>query len=373
MKNSHQNMTFEEIENEASSENSFGYFWTTLVEGVVAYVCKNKSFPPQSWGYSGHGQSELEWSEADLIELADWVIHEKIKKHNQHLTILYQVKDRDVASIFRLLVQPVTWAIKDKRLNSVDGNAVRLIKEILKDEHDIVLKMTTPTSDPTFETTIDKLVVELKKVPQHWDYSSPLTRRGTPRKNLPPVFRKTELGQICDQIVGMKPIPASNQIWRAVQSVLPAHEGTQAGQKKGAGAEHLLSLIQMESDDDPFTKIASEQDKRNANLGGADDYGQGSESDHRLRLVAEEFRKRLTADEERVMLLIMHPDFTHLPQAVKAEALGAVDLMSQKAILNSLKEKSQAIGTEFNLTDENCNTALKLAANAISRESEVWS
>ena len=113
MKNSHQNMTFEEIENEASSENSFGYFWTTLVEDVVAYVCKNKSFPPQSWGYSGHGQSELEWSEADLIELADWVIHEKIKKHNQHLTILYQVKDRDVASIFRLLVQPVTWAIKD--------------------------------------------------------------------------------------------------------------------------------------------------------------------------------------------------------------------------------------------------------------------
>ena len=236
-----------------------------------------------------------------------------------------------------------------------------------------MLKMTTPTSDPTFETTIDKLVVELKKVPQHWDHSSPLTRRGTPRKNLPPVFRKTELGQICDQIVGMKPIPASNQIWRAVQSVLPAHEGTQAGQKKGAGAEYLLSLIQMESDDDPFTKIASEQDKRNVNLGGADDYGQGSESDHRLRLVAEEFRKRLTADEERVMLLIMHPDFTHLPQAVKAEALGAVDLMSQKAILNSLKEKSQAIGTEFNLTDENCNTALKLAANAISRESEVWS
>ena len=154
--------------------------------------------------------------------------------------------------------------------------------------------------------------------------------------------------------------------------MLPAREGTQAGQKKLAGAEYLLSLTQMDSDD-PFTKIASEQDKRNANLGGADDYGQSSESDHRLRLVAEEFRKRLTADEERVMLLIMHPDFTHLPQAVKAEALGAVDLMSQKAILNSLKEKSQAIGTEFNLTDENCNTALKLAANAISRESEVWS
>ena len=74
-----------------------------------------------------------------------------------------------------------------------------------------------------------------------------------------------------------------------------------------------------------------------------------------------------------IMLVIMHPDFTHLPQAVKAEALGAVDLVSQKAILNSLKEKSQAIGAEFNLTDENCNTALKLAANAISRESEVWS
>lgn len=105
------------------------------------------------------------------------------------------MKDRDVASIFRLLVQPVTWAIKDKRLNSVDGNAVRLIKEILKDEHGIVLKMTTPTSDPTFETTIDKLVVELKKVPQHWDHSSPLTRRGTPRKNLPPVFRKRNWGK----------------------------------------------------------------------------------------------------------------------------------------------------------------------------------
>ena len=372
MRNSKLSMTFEEIESEASSEKSFGYFWTTLVEEVVAHVCQNKSFPPQSWGYSGHGQSELEWSEADIIELADWVINEKIKKHNQHLTILYQVKDREVESIFRLLIQPVTWAIKDKRLNSVDGNAVRLIKEILKDEYGVVLKMTTPTSDPTFDTTIENLVVELKKVPQHWDHSSPLTRRGTPRKNLPPVFRKTELGHVCGQIVGMKPMPASNQIWRAVQSVLPAREGTQAGQRKVAGAEHLLNLREMESED-PFTKIASEQDERNANPGESEDYGQVWESDQRLMLVAEEIRKRLTADEERVMLVIMHPDFTHLPQAVKAEALGAVDLMSQKTILNSLKEKSQEIGTEFNLTDEACNTALKMVANAISRDNEVWS
>jgi hypothetical protein len=128
----------------------------------------------------------------------------------------------------------------------------------------------------------------------------------------------------------------------------------------------------MESED-PFTKIASEQDERNVNPGGSDDYGQGSESDQRLGLVAEEFRKRLTAEEERVMMVIMHPDFMHLPQTVKAEALGAVDLMSQKTILNSLKEKSQAIGAEFNLTDENCNTALKMVAYAILRDNEVWS
>ena len=372
MKNSQQSMTYEEIEAEAHSEKSFGYFWTTLVEEVVAYVCKNKSFPPQSWGYSGHGNSELEWSEADLIELADWVIHEKIKKHNQHLTILYQVKDREVASIFRLLVQPVTWAIKDKRLNSVDGNAVRLIKEILKDDHDVVLKLTTPTSDPTFDMTIDKLVVELKKVPQHWDHSSRLTRRGTPRKNLPPVFRKTELEPLCGLIVGMTPIPASNQIWRAIQAVLPAREGTQAGQKKVAGAEHLLSLSQMEHED-PFTKIASEQDERNLRVEASDDEGHGSESEHRLSLVTQEFRKRLTAEEERVMLVIMHPDFTHLPQAVQAEALGSIDLSSQKTILNSLKEKSQALGKEFNLSDENCNTVIRMVASEISRDNAVWS
>jgi hypothetical protein len=372
MKSSQLGFTFEDVEIETNSEKSFGYFWTTLVEEVVKYVCKNKSFPPQSWGYSGHGQSELEWFEADLIELADWVIHEKIKKSNQHLTILYQVKDREVASIFRLLVQPVIWAIKDKRLNSVDGNAVRLIKEILKDEHEIVLKMTTSTSDPSFEQTIQELVNELKKVPQHWDHSSPLTRRGTPRKNLPPVFRKAELGQFCGYIAGMKPLPASNQIWKAVQSVLPEREGTQAGQKKTAGAEHLLSLGQIESED-PFTKIASKQHERDMSSVSLDDYGQESELHQGLGVIAEEFRKRLTADEERVMLAIMHPDFPHLPQAVKAEALGVNDVNSQKAILNSLKEKSQSIGSEFNLSEEKCNQALIMVAKAIAHDTEVWS
>jgi hypothetical protein len=369
MKSSYHEFTFEDVEIETNSDKSFGYFWTTLVEDVVAHVCRSKSFPPQSWGYPGHGQSELEWSEADLIELADWVIHEKIKRSNQHLTIFYQVKDRDVASIFRLLVQPVIWAIKDKRLNSVDGNAVRLVKEILKDEHGIVLKMTTPTSDPSFGSTVDKLVHELKKVPQHWSHTSPLTRRGTPRKNLPPVFRKAELEQLCRQITEMSPIPASNQIWRAFQTVLPAREGTQAGQKKVAGTEHLLSLSQMEAED-PFTKIASEHDERN--ISPSAPYGQDAEPDQELMLAAEEFRRRLTAEEEKVMLVIMHPDFMHLPQAVKAEALGVDDLISQKKILNSLKEKSQILGSEFNLSDDKCNQTLIMVANGISRDYEVW-
>jgi hypothetical protein len=170
----------------------------------------------------------------------------------------------------------------------------------------------------------------------------------------------------------MTPIPASNQIWRAIQSVLPAREGTQAGQKKVAGAEHLLSLSQMESED-PFTKIASEQDERNLRVEASDDEGHGSESEHRLSLVTQEFRKRLTAEEERVMLVIMHPDFTHLPQAVQAEALGSIDLLSQKTILNSLKEKSRVIGEEFNLSDENCNTIIRMVASDISRDSAVWS
>ena len=371
MKNSHQNMTFEEIENEASSENSFGYFWTTLVEDVVAYVCKNKSFPPQSWGYSGHGQSELEWSEADLIELADWVIHEKIKKHNQHLTILYQVKDRDVASIFRLLVQPVTWAIKDKRLNSVDGNAVRLIKEILKDEHDIVLKMTTPTSDPTFETTIDKLVVELKKVPQHWDHSSSLTRRGTPRKNLPPVFRKTELGQICDQIVGMKPIPASNQIWRAVQSVLPAREGTQAGQKKLAGAEYLLSLTQMDSDD-PFTKIASEHIGDSQVSDSALEIGSEDGLNVELIQAATVFRQILTGEEEVAMKVVLHPEFSHLPLQQKAQALEVTNAGEIEKILKSLMSKSKKIASDFELDSEEMNQITVFSGRALMRDGEIW-
>lgn len=369
MKSGHFDFTFEDIEEESNSEKSFGYFWTTLVEDVVTYVCKSKSLPPQSWGYPGHGQSGLDWSEADLIELADWVIHEKIKRTNQHLTILYQVKDRDVASIFRLLVQPVFWAIKDKRFNSVDGNAVRLVKEILKDQHGIVLKLTTPISDPSFESTIDTMVHELKKVPQHWSHTTPLTRRGTPRKNLPPVFRKAELEQLCRHIKDMNPIPASNQLWRAFQTVLPAREGTQAGQKKVAGTERLLSLSQMEAED-PFTKIASEHVERN--ISHIESYGQDSEPDQELILAAVEFRRRLTAEEEQVMLVIMHPDFMHLPQAVKAEALGADDLNSQKRILNSLKAKSQALGSEFNLTDEKCNQTLILVANAISRDYEAW-
>lgn len=364
-------MTFQDLELEAKSTKSFGYFWTTLVEEVVVYVCKNKSFPPQGWGYPGYGSSEQDWAEADLIELADFVIHEGIKKSNQHLTILYQIKDLKVESIFRLLIQPVTWAIMGKRQNSVDENAVRMVKEILKDEFNFVLKSTTPSSDPTFDQTIAKMVGVLKDVPQNWSHTAPLTRRGTPRKNLPPVFRKYELRPFCDFVTQMSPLPSSNQIWRAVQSVLPVRAGTQASQKMVAGSEQI-SRIQDLSEDASLTKIASTE-SRESNPGASSGtyLGVGELGAHLLGAF-NEFRGNLTGEEEETIMVIMNPEFNHLPQSLKAEALGVRDLNSIKPALNSLKEKSRTIAIDFDLSEEDCNELLMQVARTIALDRNIW-
>jgi hypothetical protein len=364
-------MTFQDLELEAHGSKSFGYFWTTLVEEVVVHVCKNKSFPPQGWGYPGYGPSEQNWGEADLIELADFVIQEGIKKSNQHLTILYQIKDQNVESIFRLLIQPVTWAIMGKRQNSVDENAVRLIKEILKDEFSFVPKATTSASDPSFDQTVTKMVGVLKDVPQHWTHTAPLTRRGTPRKNLPPVFKKDELRPFCDFVAQLTPLPSSNQIWRAVQNVLPAKQGTQAAQKLIAGSERI-SPNQDLSEDPVLTKIASNQVEE-GNL-GSNLRHDPRETDLRADLVEAytAFKKNLTGEEEETIMVIMNPEFTHLPQSLKAEALGVVDLNSITPSLVSLKEKSKALATDYELNEEDCNELLIHVAKSIELDRNIW-
>ena len=370
-------MTFQDLELEAHGSKSFGYFWTTLVEEVVVHVCKNKSFPPQGWGYPGYGPSGQDWGEADLIELADFVIQEGIKKSNQHLTILYQIKDQNVESIFRLLIQPVTWAIMGKRQNSVDENAVRLIKEILKDEFGFVPKATTSTSDPSFDQTVTKMVGVLKDVPQHWTHTAPLTRRGTPRKNLPPVFKKDELKPFCDFVVQLIPLPSSNQIWRAVQKVLPARPGTQAAQNLIAGAERIspnqdLSEFQDLSEDLILTKIASNQGEEEIlGLNLRDD---PHETELRAELVEayNAFRKNLTGEEEEAIMVIMNPEFTYLPQSLKAEAFGVVDLNSITPFLTSLKEKSKALATDYELSEEDCNELLIQVAKSIEQDRNIW-
>ena len=364
-------MTFEELENEAFSERPFGYFWTTIVEEVVKHVCVSKSFPPQSWGFPGYGPSEQGWAEADLLQLSDWVINNRIAISNQHLTILFKVKDRSVESVFRLLVQPITWAINDKRKNSVDANAVRLIKEILKEDLGIVLKVTTSPSDPSFESTVANLIDLFKKVPQHWDHSNALTRRGTPRVNLPPVFRKSELRVVCDEIAAMSPRPSSNQIWRAIQRVLPARKGTQADQKIESGTEQISHEGDI-SEREEITKISSDQigDSQIPDL--AMEIGAGDGLDDSLVQAARAFREVLTGEEEVAMKVVLHPEFSHLPLQQKAQALEVSNAVEIEKILKSLMSKSKKIANDFELNDEEMNEITVFIGKALMRDGEIW-
>jgi len=366
------NMTFDDLENEAYSERSFGYFWTTIVEEVVKHVCVSKSFPPQSWGFPGYGPNEQEWAEADLIQLADWVINNRISSSNQHVTIISKVKDRSVLSVFRLLVQAVTWAIKDKRKNSVDANAVRLIKEILKDDFGIVLKATMPISDPAFEPTVDSLVNLLKQVPQHWTHTTALTRRGTPRVNLPPVFKKPELNVICSDIAQMVPLPASNQIWRAVQSILPVRVGTQAVQRTESGIEQISKVGDISEREEEITKIASKQ-------GVVDPDSEDSLAKLGLGGLAKPiieainaFRGSLSGQEEVAMKVVLHPEFSHLPLTLKAQALEVDKAEEIELVLKGLVSKSKKIAIDFSLNDQEMNEVTIMVGKTLLRDGEIW-
>jgi hypothetical protein len=366
------NMTYDDLENEAYSDRSFGYFWTTMVEEVVRHVCVSKSFPPQSWGFPGYGPNEQEWAEADLIQLADWVINNRITSTNQHLTIISKVKDRSVSSVFRLLVQGVTWAVKDKRKNSVDANAVRLIKEILKDDFGITLKVTMPVSDPAFEPTVSVLVNLLKGVPQHWAHTASMTRRGTPRVNLPPVFKKTELKGVCSDIAKMVPLPASNQIWRAIQQVLPVRVGTQAVQRTESGIEQISKVGDLSEREEEITKIASKQGVVTLDSDDSlEKLGLGS-LDKPIIEAINAFRSSLSGEEEVAMKVVMHPEFSHLPLMIKAQALEVDKAEEIELILKGLVSKSKKIAIDFSLNDKEMNEVTIMVGKSLLRDGEIW-
>jgi len=366
------NMTFDDLENEAYSDRSFGYFWTTIVEEVVRHVCVSKSFPPQSWGFPGYGPYEQEWAEADIIQLADWVINNRIHSSKQHLTIIFKVKDRSVLSVFRLLVQPVTWAMKDKRKNSIDANAVRLIKEVLKDDFGIVLKVTTPIADPAFEPTVLQLMNLLKQVPQHWTAPASLTRRGTPRVNLPAVFKKPELKVICSEIAQMVPLPASNQMWRAVQNVLPVRVGTQAVQRTESGIEQISKDGDLSEREEEIAKIASKQgvvalDSEDSleklGLGGLD---------KPIIEAIKAFRGSLSGEEEVAMKVVLHHEFSDLPLTLKAQALEVGNAEEIGLILKGLVSKSKKIAIDFSLNDKEMNQVTIMVGKTLLRDGEIW-
>jgi hypothetical protein len=71
-------------------------------------------------------------------------------------------------------------------------------------------------------------------------------------------------------------------------------------------------------------------------------------------------------------MVIMNPEFNHLPQSLKAEALGVRDLNSIKPALNSLKEKSRTISKDFDLSEEDCDELLMKVARTIALDRNIW-
>lgn len=353
--------TFEDLESEAYSTRSIGYCWTSVIEEAVKSTLKSKKYPPDGWGYPGYGPSGLEWGEDAIAEITDWIVENKFKIKNEHYSALAKNVDRTVDGVYGLILRTVAWAVQDRRKNSIDGNAVRLIKEILKDEHEIVLKAVMSEADANYETIVKNLTQEMKKVPQNWSNVAELTKRGTPRKNLPVVFKKADLSPVCAVIAQMDPLPASNQIWRSIQNVLPAREGTQAGNRLDAGKENLAK------DESFWTKEA--ENKISSNTSEQEEL---AERENALSGPIQAFKARISGKGEAALTVGLHPDFGNLPLGAKLEAVQVSNEDELAAVFKELSTISVEIAKEFNVDQSDINFVIAYVGKSLLAEREVW-
>lgn len=353
--------TFNDLETEAYSLESIGYCWTTVIEEAVKSTLKSRKYPPDGWGYPGYGPTGLEWGSDAIEEITDWIVEAKFKTKKEHLAALAKNIDGTVDGVYGLILRTVAWAIQDRRKNSVDGNAVRLIKEILKTEYGVVLKASISEADMSYQSTVDALTQEMKKVPQNWNHVAEMTKRGTPRKNLPVVFKKQDLRDICSVIAAMDPLPASNQIWKSIQSVLPIREGTQAGNRANSGRETTVADGSFWAQD-AENKMSSNQNEANEEIS----------SEGSLEGPIQAFRTRISGKGEAALVIGLHPDFATLPLSSKLEAVQVESEAELRTIFTELSSLSVEIAREFDLDQVDIDTVISLTGRALLSEREVW-
>ena len=358
-------ITYQDLEDEAQSDVCVGYFWTTLIEELVGKICVDKQYIPQHWGYMGYGLSESEWGESDISDLASIIIDKKLKVNKEHKLVLIKCKTKSVSSVTRMFAKSILWAINDERDNSYNANFVRLIKKTLKSEFNIVLKEKASIMGNEFELLVKDLITILKSVPQNWKHDLPMTRRGTPRKNLLPIYKTADLVEPCRLMATLNPLPSSQHLWKAIESVLPLKHHTQTAQRIWVGSVGSLeSLTDNKDSDSTEVSYKAESTKiPSADIGGVirgSDTGLEANSEYEMaesvRGAKMKLREMLTGQEEAAFpIIFLNDGFSQLDDNERADALNLESSSLVKPLLEEILSKCKEISKEFNLDSNDRN------------------
>jgi len=358
-------ITYQDLEDEANSDICVGYFWTTLIEDIVGRICINKQYIPQHWGYMGYGLSESEWGETDIINLASIIIDKKLKANKEHKLVLTKCKTKSVESVTRMFVRSILWAINDERDNSYNANFVRLIKKTLKSEFNVVLKERASNMGNEFELLVKNLITILKSVPQNWKHDLPMTRRGTPRKNLLPIYKTADLVEPCRSMASLNPLPTSQHLWKAIESVLPVKPHTQTAQRIWVGSVGSLEPLTQNKDSDSteMTHKAHSTKIPSTDISGVirdSDIALKADSDYEMaesvRGAKMKLREMLTGQEEAAFpIIFLNEDFSQLDDNERADALKLESSSLVKPLLEEIFSKCTEISKEFNLDSNDRN------------------
>ena len=358
-------ITYQDLEDEANSDICVGYFWTTLIEDIVGRICINKQYIPQHWGYMGYGLSESEWGETDIINLASIIIDKKLKANKEHKLVLTKCKTKSVESVTRMFARSILWAINDERDNSYNANFVRLIKKTLKSEFNVVLKERASIMGNEFELLVKNLITILKSVPQNWKHDLPITRRGTPRKNLLPIYKTADLVEPCRSMASLNPLPTSQHLWKAIESVLPVKPHTQTAQRIWVGSVGSLEPLTQNKDSDSteMTHKAHSTKIPSTDISGVirdSDIALKADSDYEMaesvRGAKMKLREMLTGQEEAAFpIIFLNEDFSQLDDNERADALKLESSSLVKPLLEEIFSKCTEISKEFNLDSNDRN------------------
>ena len=315
-------VSFRDLVDECAS-GEFGPNWTLLMEECVEELCRGRRFKPQTYGFRGHGSSGWEWADEDLEEIALNVFNKDIAPRNQHISIIK--KASSISQVKSMLKRSIAWRLFKDRPRTVNGNVVENLKRMLQENHKVTLPVTESNLDPTH---IKKLA-ELKEMfpPPKWRKEGALNRDGQPYKNLPKVFRDSDLEKIAEKISSMDPLPTSGELWGVVGEVLGSKECTQ---EFNSELVEILAEAEIETSGSAGAAITGSKEGGTTILELGPNFSEKIEKlepGERIRFVdlANALLDKMDATQRKVIEMVKVAAFSELSMVDIADAIGVED------------------------------------------------